>query len=173
MSRTTRPARRQALYALVALITVLLAPEIAAAQRVSHLEFVVRTGGDNLRGGNDNAFVRVRTTRGTRQIQLNAGNRELKNGSVIRRQLRVPAGTRLRDIGNLEIFVEGFRGGIGGDNWNVDGLRVFAVMATGGDELLLEENNARIRFTGKVRNWVIWCRFRHGELPCINRVVPR
>ena len=122
----------------------------AQAQQVTSMTFEVRTGGDNLRGGNDNAFVVIFTDNGAvlRQ-QLNARNRELKDYTTARQTVRLPAGTDLSNIQGFGLLVRGFTGGFDGDNWNVDGLRITARLADGRGYVMMNESASPLyRFTG-------------------------
>lgn len=123
----------------------------ASAQAVVSVDFEVRTGGDNLRGGNDNAIITVFTRGGgIAHEQLNRSNRELKDYTTTRWTVPLPRGTQLNDISAIALSVKGFNGGFDGDNWNVDGLRVTALLDDDRRIVLMNEYaSPLIRFTGE------------------------
>jgi hypothetical protein len=123
----------------------------ASAQAVVSVDFEVRTGGDNLRGGNDNAIITVFTRGGgIAHEQLNRSNRELKDYTTTRWTVPLPRGTQLDDISAIALSVKGFNGGFDGDNWNVDGLRVTALLDDDRRIVLMNEYaSPLIRFTGE------------------------
>lgn len=155
-------------FTIVALLlaTLFATANPANAQRapsVRAIEFEVRTGGDNLRGGNDNAFVAalcgddmigrgVVHVRCGGVLRLNAQRQELKDYTQAWRTIELPPRRSLADIRQIVLFVEGFGGGFNGDNWNVDMLRVTAIMENGRRIPLFEETG--LRFTGNNRKFV-------------------
>ena len=93
---------------------------------VARLSITVQTGGDDLRGRNDNAFATVLlANEKTIEFPLNDGVL-WPNGSVVTVEANVPAGTKVKDLKKLTIRTT-FQGGVGGDNWNIDGLVVRAL----------------------------------------------
>lgn len=122
-----------------------------ANERVIALTVHVRTGGDNLRGNDDNAFIQIRGRRGALigSTQVNPENIELRNNSRITRSIRPVRFARLRDLRTIRLFVRGFTGGFDGDNWNVDYLRVRATLQNRRVVTILERwNRPLVRFTG-------------------------
>jgi microsomal dipeptidase-like Zn-dependent dipeptidase len=90
---------------------------------VSQVAISIRTGGDDLRGGNDNAFATVEL-RGGRKVEVDLNLRQsFANGLGVTRFARLPSGTRASDVLKITLRTT-FGGGVGGDNWNVDKLRV-------------------------------------------------
>lgn len=98
-----------------------------AAGQVSQLNFEIRTGGDDLRGGNDNLNIQVHFADGRTQLETNV-NRAAKwdNNSThsITISLNRPvAPDQIRSV----TLITTSTGGSGGDNWNMDSLRITAV----------------------------------------------
>lgn len=95
-------------------------------QPISRLRLTIATGGDDLRGGNDNANVRLTLASG-RELRFDNINRGQGWGGGVRRtvELPIPAGTRIGDIVSFTL-VSTFGGGIGGDNWDVNEVRLVA-----------------------------------------------
>src|SRR5262249_22059744 len=88
---------------------------------VARIAVTIKTGGDDIRGGNDNAFGTLSLQDGRRvEFPLNRGV-QWPNNSIVTVVSTVPDGTRVRDLKQFTIR-ETFGGGIGGDNWNVDAL---------------------------------------------------
>ena len=167
MSHTLiRSLRRNSTLVALLLAALFAAANPANAQRapfVRAIEFEVRTGGDNLRGGNDNAFVAalcgddmigrgVVHVRCGGVLRLNAQRQELKDYTQTLRTIELPRRRSLADIRDIVLFVEGFGGGFNGDNWNVDVLRATAIMEGGRRIPLFEETG--LRFTGNNRKFV-------------------
>lgn len=123
--------------------------------QVTTLVLEFQTGGDDLRGGNDNLNVSIyfRTARVQHETNVNAGRRWPNN---FRKRIVVSLNqpVSLRSIRELKLSTT-FRGGIGGDNWNMDSLKVRAigngvnkVIATAGPK----------RFTGSNRTLTVRAR---------------
>ncbi len=92
----------------------------------SRVAVTIKTGGDDLRGNNDNAFA-IFTLTGNKKIQfpLNEGY-AWANDMIVKRIFALPAGTKVSDIKSITINTT-FGGGISGDNWNMDEIRVDAL----------------------------------------------
>lgn len=96
----------------------LSAPTVPA----SPLELLLslKTGGDDLRGGNDNVHVSVLLNNG---VKVEAQNVNLKQRWIDHTWqdvgVSLPAGTRPADIRTVTLQTT-FGGGMGGDNWNLD-----------------------------------------------------
>ena len=93
---------------------------------VTKLILQIRTGGDDLRGGNDNLNVEIHFKNGTTQTALNVnkGQRWADNSTAsvpITLSKPVPVG----DIKSVTLKTT-FGGGVGGDNWNMDWIRIRA-----------------------------------------------
>ena len=126
----------------------------ANAQTVSRVMFEVRTGGDDLRGNDDNAFVVVSANGRVSRSQLNRRSEPLKDYTTTFRNVDVPRGTQLDEISSVGLFVRGFTGGFNGDNWNVDGFRVTAILDDGRRVVLMNEfASPLVRFTGDNRSF--------------------
>lgn len=117
---------------------------------IRHIYASFRTGGDDLRGGNDNVNVTVSYTDGTSQTFLNV-NRQARwvdnYEETVPLVLNRPV--RKADITSF-VLTTTFGGGIGGDNWNLDSFRV----SNGGNIELIcagcraEDPKPLQRFTG-------------------------
>lgn len=133
---------------------------------VHYLEFQVRTGGDDLRGGNDNAFIQVATANGNGQEQLNGGHVRLRDYTTRTVRVHLPRNTVFRQIQGFKLFVHGFRGDWHGDNWNVDAIRLTAVTEDGRRILMFNEPSLGLRFTRHNREFVQRCSMSKVTLPC-------
>lgn len=133
---------------------------------VHYLQFEVRTGGDDLRGGNDNAFIQIFTARGNTADQLNKGHVRLGDHTTKIVRVWVPRHTTLKEIRGFRLFVHGFRGDWHGDNWNVDAIRVTAVTEDGRRVLLFNQPSLGLRFTRHNREFTRGCTFPKRALPC-------
>ncbi|MEY4509074.1 MAG: hypothetical protein RLZZ450_1196 [Pseudomonadota bacterium] len=125
------------------------APFEGSSKAVRDLLVQLGTGGDDLRGGSDNvhATVTYRTPGRTPQVfqNVNKLKRWADNSSVT---VRLPL-ERAVDVEELEALTlqTTFGGGIGGDNWNLDLLRVRAPT-----QLLYEgQGSPLVRFDGNNR----------------------
>lgn len=116
------------------------------------LLLTIHTGGDDLRGGNDNvnAVIRFRGQPPLRRRNLNGGRRWIDDYDQTVR-IRLPQATALEDIVDLTLTTD-FGGGIGGDNWNVDRVRVVAVTDKGEKQLADVRGTPLVRFTGQVHS---------------------
>lgn len=164
--RITHRLANSAFAALAILSTAVVAVHTAQAQSVPlvrAIEFEVRTGSDNLRGGNDNAFVAVLCKddligRGVVSVRcggierLNAQRQELKDYTQTFRTVVLSRPRRLAHLRDIVLFVEGFGGGFNGDNWNVDVLRATVVFDNGRRRPLFQETG--LRFTGNMKKFV-------------------
>lgn len=132
------------------------------AAEISRLVFTIRTGGDDLRGGNDNASALLlftgcnndpsRLTEPVR-INLNRGARWADNTTNVI-TWDAPAGTRLRRDQLVGIRIETtLGGGTGGDNWNMDELTLRLTTNEGVEDLVTERGAPYFRFTGEAKNW--------------------
>lgn len=119
---------------------------------VRELLVTIRTGGDDLRGGNDNVDIALGTRVG-RKVWRNAnGGRRWIGNYDQTVSLPVPGNVRLSDLRTLELVTR-FGGGIGGDNWNVDCVTVEAVTGNGVYKIHDREGAPLIRFTGDVHRY--------------------
>ena len=108
-----------------------------------------RTGDDDLRGGDDNVNVILLRRGGMRSIRfnnVNNGSRWIdRSTNTISRTL--PATTKLEDLNGITIETT-FRGGLFGDNWNLQSLRVEARINGQPHRLLDRSGSPLFRFTG-------------------------
>lgn len=124
-------------------------PVIVQAPRELLLSF--ETGGDDLRGGNDNLIVHVLTRSGRtlRFDNVNQGRRWINN-NYQDVPLPLPDDVRVADIRGVRLETT-FRGGFDGDNWNLDELTVNAIEDGVRRELFFDEGAPLFRFTGDER----------------------
>ena len=114
----------------------------------------VMTGGDDLRGGNDNVHATVHFRDGSSQqfLNINGQRRWIDNYSqTVSLVLKKP--TSPKDITKITLTTT-FSGGIGGDNWNIDCVKVIARLEV--DEVLCYKTSRPLfRFTGDQKNFVV------------------
>lgn len=117
--------------------------------RTRELLLTIGTGADDLRGGSDNVnvIVALRGRPPLRIDNLNRGRHWIGNYAQTI-PLRLPGAIPLQDITGLTLETR-FGGGIGGDNWNVDHLRVEAVLPEGRHLLYAGSGSPLVRFTGE------------------------
>ena len=94
----------------------------APAQNASQVVLRIRTGGDDLRGGNDNVFASVRIAgRWRNEVMLNGGTRSADNTP---HDAMLPLGPApLAQIEAIRLPTT-FGGGMGGGNWNMDSIQI-------------------------------------------------
>lgn len=116
-------------------------------------ELIVRfgTGGDDLRGGNDNVHLvlLLRTGAPIRFDNVNGLNRWPGNSSQ-RVVLPLPETFKFQDVVGVRLETT-FSGGIGGDNWNLDHLQVTAQLGRESCLLFDQSGVPLFRFTGEQR----------------------
>lgn len=124
----------------------------ATALTTRELLLTIHTGADDLRGGNDNvnAVIRFRGHPPLHSRNLNGGRHWIGNYDQTVR-IRLPQAVALEDIVDLTLTTQ-FGGGIGGDNWNVDRVRVVAVTGEGERQLADVSGTPLVRFTGRVHS---------------------
>jgi hypothetical protein len=115
------------------------------------LNIEIKTGGDDLRGGSDNVNVTVKYKDGTsdKYDNINLGQRWIGfHCETVPINLRKPA--KLNQIHSV-VFQTTFGGGIGGDNWDVDGIYITA--REGNRERFVFSRDGRpiVRFDGNNR----------------------
>lgn len=118
------------------------------------LEINVRTGGDDLRGGNDNCNVVITFKSNPRKMQLtNIFNRRPQGGfteKTITKELLNSQNMDINDIKEVEIHHTG-GGGIGADNWDIDKIKI-TIIKEGITKVLVDKVGAPIhRFNGDQR----------------------
>lgn len=118
---------------------------------IRQLEFSIRTGSDDLRGGNDNARIFAVLRNGIRQEVPFNGSRRLSDNTSKIVDLNLPADTTLSDVQQVGVRAT-LRGGTAGDNWNVDAITVRAISSDGSAQVILEESGRPLfRLTGNRR----------------------
>lgn len=124
-------------------------PTIAAAivstdEQVKELLLEVRTGGDDLRGGNDNLNVTLNFKTKPSQT-INNVNRSARwiNNYTETVPVRLTTPVPLSELKSVTLTTT-FGGGIGGDNWNMDAVRVLH----NNQELVWRSSSPVKRFTG-------------------------
>jgi hypothetical protein len=99
---------------------------LAPANAVRELEFIFKTGNDDLRGGDDDVGVTINFADGSTQTapNLNQGQRwadESTHGVSVLLNRMVP----VNQIKSVTVFTT-FKGGTNGDNWNMDSVDIRA-----------------------------------------------
>jgi hypothetical protein len=124
-------------------------PEIVQAAR--ELVLRLRTGGDDLRGGNDNLHLHVLLASGRTLRFENVNNaRRWINNSSHTVSVPLPPDASPADIRGVRLETT-FGGGIGGDNWNLDKIEAWT-RDEAGDEIRFTRTGAPLfRFTGQQR----------------------
>jgi hypothetical protein len=121
----------------------------AKDSKVYELVCEFRTGGDDLRGGNDNLNVTVKFKNGTKELHsnVNRSGRWINNYTeTVKIKLNKPM--KLEEIDSIELQST-FGGGIGGDNWNLDQVRVIAAIGGAGElEVASQAGSPLVRFDG-------------------------
>lgn len=118
----------------------------------------IKTGGDDLRGGNDNVSVIVNYSDGSSDTypNMNNGARWIDNYcETVVLTLRKPA--PLNQITGITLKTS-FGGGFNGDNWNVDELYVIARSGNGEQKIYERTGRPIVRFDGNNTPFTI--RFR-------------
>ena len=122
--------------------------------KVHELIVKFHTGGDDLRGGNDNLNVAINFFNGTQQVvnNVNQGYRWIDDFyQFISIPLNHPV--RASEIQNI-VLTTTFRGGVSGDNWNMDGLVIRAKGGGSLDQRIYEKHGSPLfRFTGSRRTF--------------------
>ncbi len=119
----------------------------AGTALVRRLEVSVRTGNDDLRGGNDNATAYVHI-RGRAPVRASINNRRrLADRTTRDITITLAGGVPRADLQAIEIRTT-LGGGMGGDNWNLARLRVVAHGDAGRAVLVDRQGRPLHRFTG-------------------------
>lgn len=112
------------------------------------------TGGDDLRGRDDNLdlTIHVRNASWQEIKNVNRGRRWIDN---YKQTVSVPLKEPIPpcDLSSLTLRTTS-RGGVGGDNWNLDSLKVTAVGGGANRELFSDQGRPLNRFTGDRRQFV-------------------
>ena len=112
----------------------------------------LQTGADDLRGGNDNLnlIVLLRDGAQLRFDNINEGNRWENNSlHIVGKEL--PEALSFTDVIGLRLETT-FGGGIAGDNWNLNLLRVSAQIGGETLELFGDSGDPLVRFLGENRS---------------------
>lgn len=118
---------------------------------VHELLLEIFTGGDDLRGGNDNVQAIVNFKNGTSQKfeNINKGARWINHYYQVV-PIELQKSVKCEQIKSV-VLKTTFGGGIGGDNWNVNSFRVFAQEGTYQRELYNGAGDPLVRFDGNNR----------------------
>jgi hypothetical protein len=120
----------------------------AVSGQVTRLKLEVRTGGDDLRGGHDNLNVQVNFADGRTQMSANVNNgAHWANNTTNYIDILLDRPVPVSQIRSLTLITT-FTGGMGGDNWNMDSLKV---TATGQGVNQVIGTHGYNRFTGDRR----------------------
>ena len=117
-------------------------------EMVGELLLEIGTGGDDLRGGNDNVNAIVKYTDGTSDTYANI-NRSATwigfyNETVPVRLRRTAPLNQIRSV----TLITTFGGGLFGDNWNMDWLRIIARSGNNEREVYNRRGAPLVRFNG-------------------------
>lgn len=126
-------------------LTVPLHEVVAEKGEIKRLWFTVQTGGDDLRGVNDNLNVTIRFRDGQsqRMANVNGGQRWADNTSHTF-EVDLNRAIKPSEIASIDLQTT-FTGGMGGDNWNMASISVRAT-GNGVDEIIARHGAKR--FTG-------------------------
>jgi hypothetical protein len=129
-------------------LSLLLCATFIFAQSTT-LNVTITTGGDDLRGGKDNANLVVLFSDGQQQYfrNINRGQRWKDHTPYTVRYTVARAASAIRGI-RLETTASG---GFSGDNWNVNAIKVLATGTERSRVLLDRRGNHLVRFTGDNR----------------------
>ena len=103
------------------------APPPPPAGEVAQLILEIRTGGDDLRGGNDNLNIETHFADGHVQTDNNV-NRAAKwdNNTTHTVTIALNRPVPVSQITSVKLVTTS-SGGVGGDNWNMDSIKITAV----------------------------------------------
>lgn len=141
---------------------------------LASLTLTVRTGGDDLRGGNDNAYATVVLADRRRfETPINRGARLADNSSLAVR-LELPAGIPLGSVAEVSVRTTLHGDEIFHDNWNVDEL-VLRYVTTRGDGGTLERRlgTPYVRFTDQHQYETIYRRAADAPAPGTDAMLVR
>jgi len=118
------------------------------AGKASTLELTIQTGGDDLRGDNDNLNIIVHLRGGQSQLARNInGGKAWHNESMHVETITLERAVDANDILEVDLQTT-FTGGTSGDNWDMDSVAVKAI-GEGVNEIILKHGAKR--FTGDDR----------------------
>lgn len=137
---------------------------------ISRLRVTLRTGGDDLRGGNDNVHGRaVVSGRTATEIMLNGGAR-WADGSTHSAIVPVPSGTNFGNLRGLDLRTT--FGGWNSDNWNLDELLVEAESGGRRFTVFHQTRSPLFRFTGSASRFSVTFPAPGGPRLCATRRPP-
>ncbi len=115
------------------------------AGKASKLELTIQTGGDDLRGDNDNLNIIIHFRGGQSQLARNInGGKAWHNESMHVETITLERAVDANDIVEVDLQTT-FTGGASGDNWDMDSVTVKAI-GEGVNEIILKHGAKR--FTG-------------------------
>ena len=124
---------------------------LASTDIVTALDFVIGTGGDDLRSDSVLTAIVFYKNGATSSKNLNDGNGW---GNSTTHQVTMPllSNVHYSDIIGVKLVFDQGGGGINGDNWNMQSLEIFAEDSTNGESFraFSQVGNPLRRFTGSV-----------------------
>lgn len=128
-------------------------PPVIAETGENELIAEFKTGGDDLRGGNDNVHLVLLHQNGTETRFDNVNDlKRWADNSLQGVSRPLPQGVKLSDFKGIRLETT-FGGGWNGDNWNLDRIRVW-LRINGVKTLKLEmKGTPLMRFTGDQKTW--------------------
>jgi hypothetical protein len=129
--------------------------ERAPDNKVHELLLEIGTGGDDLRGGNDNVNVTINYKDGRTQT-INNINKSNNWGNNSVKYVTIPL-IRYVPLDQLKSIVlkTTFGGGMGGDNWNMQYIRVTAKGGGIDQQIYFNQNTPLVRFDGNNNPFII------------------
>jgi len=128
-------------------------PRKAKVGQVSKLRLKMRTGNDDLRGGNDNLNVIVELKNGRRQLVKNVNrSRGWRKGSTHVVEVRLTNPVHISQLKGVRLATT-FGGGIGGDNWNLAELSIEGI-GPKKKKLYAKKGRPLNRFTGDKKSFL-------------------
>jgi hypothetical protein len=116
--------------------------------QATQLTFIFQTGNDDLRGGHDNLNIAISGDGLTQQeMDVNQGQ-SWSNGSTHEVHVMLNHPMSVSQI-HRAILATTFQGGSGGDNWNMDSVKIYAVV-NGANQLIATQGF--YRFSGPPGN---------------------
>lgn len=126
-----------------------------APEQKSNISAVFGNGGDDLRGGNDNAKVVIIFKNSTRTLVFNNLNKGTKWDNFSEKSVSSTAipsipNVKISDIKEVQLWHTG-AGGMGADNWDLDKFKL-TITINGESKILVDKVGAPLhRFTGDRR----------------------
>jgi hypothetical protein len=128
--------------------------DTATAPKRTMIHVVFGNGGDDLRGGNDNAKVVITFKNSTQKLVANNLNSSQKwdnfTEKIVTKDLLNPTNLKAEDIKTVELWHTG-AGGSGADNWDLDKFKL-TITIDGVTKILVDKVGAPLhRFSGDTR----------------------